>query len=193
MTNTDLQELKNFLKDRWWQVTLCIIGIIAVFVAFTRLYHMECSRQTGVCVISQFHVEKMSYQKVATVPLSSITGMYIDHQKRWKSHKRRSGTNFYQLRLTLKNSDTYELEMIETPWFEGNKSSQAQQFNRFIQNTSQPSYTYHESKGFLWVFLILLLISCFVFKKIYNEYVVTSKIRRSIHQANKNVNTTRRK
>ena len=63
MTHTDLQNLKSFLKDNWWRTTLCLIGIVAVFVAFTRLYHMECSRQTGVCVISQFHLEKMSYQK----------------------------------------------------------------------------------------------------------------------------------
>ncbi len=191
MTHTDLQNLKSFLKDNWWRTTLCLIGIVAVFVAFTRLYHMECSRQTGVCVISQFHLEKMSYQKTETIPLSSINGMIVDYQKRWKSHKRRSGTAFYQLRLLHRNGTSYELEMIETPWFEGNKKAQAQAFNHFIQNTSQTTYTYDESKGFLWVFVMLLLVAGFVCKKIYVSYVVKQDIRQHIQQASKNVNNIR--
>ena len=111
--------------------------------------------------------------------------MIVDYQKRWKSHKRRSGTAFYQLRLLHRNGTSYELEMIETPWFEGNKKAQAQAFNHFIQNTSQTTYTYDESKGFLWVFVILLLVAGFVCKKIYVSYVVKQNIRQHIQQGEK--------
>lgn len=112
-------------------------------------------------MISQFYLEKMSYQTTDTIALSTVTGMNVFHTNRWKRCGKRTGTDFYQLKL-LTQTGTYDLEMIETMFSPWNKNDIARDFNLFIQNKSQTTFVYKEGKGFVWFFLILSLIGIFV-------------------------------
>ena len=65
--------------------------------------------------------------------------------------------------------------MFSTPYVVGNKTKKAENFNRFLSNTSQMTYTYREGMGFIWVFLGILALAWVVFKKFYDECNVINR------------------
>ena len=157
-------KLNNVASNRVFNIvmllilSICIISFgFSVFSDGSKLYKMDCSYETGSCVVSEFDFYHFKYNIKHKILLPDINKMVIRTKK---INSRRNTTGLHQLYLATKTGDVLIENTnlnVDSNMNQNYRLEQVKQFDLFLKGETK-TFEYKQPQTIMFLGLIVIFV-----------------------------------